>query len=101
VTRPAAAPTAGPWFVGETIGGRQPAVIGDGDSVVAILPGNWNFCTENDADTRLIAAAPDLRDELAQLVRLLEPMERDGSLNVPGLATLNGARAALAKAGEP
>ena len=34
--------------------------------------------------------------ELARLVRLLEPLEQAGTLNVPGLATLNGARAALA-----
>lgn len=36
--------------------------------------------------------------ELAHLVALLEPLERDGRLNVPGMATLNGARAAIAKA---
>jgi len=34
--------------------------------------------------------------ELARLVRLLEPLEHAGTLNVPGLATLNRARAALA-----
>lgn len=50
------------------------------------------------AKQRLRAAAPAMYRELAHLVRLLEPMERDGSLNVPGLATLNGARAALAQA---
>lgn len=50
------------------------------------------------ANARLIAAAPELHAELTQLVRLLEPLERDGSLNVPGLATLSGARAALSKA---
>lgn len=47
----------------------------------------------------LIAAAPDMARELRHLVRLLEPKERDGGLDVPGLATLNGARAALKKAG--
>lgn len=50
------------------------------------------------ANARLIAAAPDLYRELVHLVRLLEPLERDGGLDVPGLATLNGARAAIAKA---
>lgn len=49
-------------------------------------------------DAALITAAPELHRELAHLVRLLEPMEREGTLNIPGLATLNGARAALAKA---
>lgn len=54
------------------------------------------------ANACLMAAAPDLLKELENLVRLLEPIERDRPLNVPGLATLNGARRALAKArGEP
>jgi hypothetical protein len=50
------------------------------------------------ANARLIAAAPELLAELRHLVRLMEPLEQDGSLHVPGLATLNGARAAIAKA---
>ena len=49
-------------------------------------------------DARLIAAAPDLLAELAHLVSLLEPLELSGTLAVPGLATLNDARAAIAKA---
>jgi len=49
-----------------------------------------------DANARLIASAPELYRELAHLVRLLGPCE--DQLAVPGLATLNGARAALAKA---
>lgn len=40
----------------------------------------------------------DALRELEHLVRLLEPLENAGSLNVPGLATLNSARAAIAKA---
>jgi len=44
---------------------------------------------------RFFAAAPTLYHELRHLVRLLEPLERDGGLDVPGLATLNGARRAL------
>lgn len=50
------------------------------------------------ANARLIAAAPDLLAELRHLVRLLEPLEQSGELQVPGLATLNGARAAIAEA---
>lgn len=49
---------------------------------------------------RVIAAAPDLFRELRHLIALLEPLERDGTLAIPGLATLNGARAALVKATE-
>ncbi len=52
------------------------------------------FCEEQP----LFAAAPKLLKELKHLVRYLEPLERDGGLNVPGLATLNGARAAIAEA---
>lgn len=46
----------------------------------------------------LAAAAPELLRELKHLVLLLEPHEADGSLAVPGLATLNGARAVIYKA---
>ncbi len=50
------------------------------------------------ANARLIAAAPDLLAELKHLVRLMDPVEVTGGLNIPGLATLNAARAAIAKA---
>lgn len=53
---------------------------------------------EVDANARIMAAAPDLYRELLDLVRLLEPVE--STLSIPGLATLNGARAALALAAE-
>jgi hypothetical protein len=39
----------------------------------------------------------ELVRELTHLVRLLEPLEKEGGLQVPGLATLNGARAVLSK----
>jgi len=51
---------------------------------------------ENKANARLIAAAPDLLHELEHLVRLIEP--HIVHTVIPGLATLNGARAAIAKA---
>jgi hypothetical protein len=53
-------------------------------------------CHERDANALLIAAAPDLYRELEHLVRLIDPCI--GSSGIPGLATLNGAKAALAKA---
>jgi len=37
-----------------------------------------------------------LRQELEHLVFLMEPVEHSGGLNIPGLATLNGALNALA-----
>lgn len=55
---------------------------------------DW-FKTLNHADANLICAAPDLLTELQHLVRLLEPKEKDGGLDIPGLATLNGARRAI------
>ncbi len=55
---------------------------------------------EAKANAKLICAAPDLFKELNHLVRLLEPLEKEGFLGVPGLATLNGARMALKKATE-
>ena len=51
-----------------------------------------------EANAHLLAAAPDLERELSHLVRVLEPLVASGAFNIPGLATLNGARAALAKA---
>ncbi len=51
---------------------------------------------------RMEEAAPELCRELRHLVRLLEPLEQSGELNVPGLATLNGPRNAITKStGEP
>jgi hypothetical protein len=50
-------------------------------------------------NARLIAAAPLLYRELKHLVDLLEPVI--DTVNVPGLATLNGARAALLAVMEP
>lgn len=50
-------------------------------------------------EAMLISAAPDMARELRHLPQLLEPLEQSGALDVPGLATLNGARAALRKAG--
>jgi hypothetical protein len=77
-------------------------VIGDGDSVVAILPGNWNFCTENDADARLIAAAPDLRDALKAICDMQARNYGDGMETHMALHELvEAGRAALAKAGNP
>lgn len=51
-----------------------------------------------EANAKLVAAAPELLKELMHLVRLLEPVEKNGGLDVPGLATLNGAREAIKKA---
>ena len=49
-------------------------------------------------NARIMAAAPSLLRELQHLVRLMEPLENGGTLAVPGFATLNGARQAIAEA---
>lgn len=92
--------TPGPWTIRE---GNMTTIQGtDGQAVASPC---WNIDWREPADrakftgnAHLIAAAPDLLAALEHLVRLLEPQELDGVLNVPGLATLNGARAAIRKA---
>lgn len=66
-------------------------VVGDGRDLFLVEEAGYE-------EARLAAAAPDLYKALADLVAALEPLERDGRLDVPGLATLNRHRAALAKA---
>lgn len=47
---------------------------------------------------RLHAVNAELLRELQHLVRLVEPCINDGRASIPGLATFNGAKAAIAKA---
>ncbi len=88
--------TPGPWarsYYGQMDGGEKLyAVVTDEEMGSPIC----ECATE--ADARLIAAAPELLHELAHLVRLLDGAIDDGRVSVPGLATLNGAKAAIAKA---
>jgi hypothetical protein len=92
--------TPGPWFNGRQMGNSANAIIGDGDSVVAVLPGAWNHCTHIEADARLIAAAPDL---LEALISLLGPdggseLVRDCAISAN---QYRAARAAIDKATQP
>lgn len=91
--------TPGPWHIEFGTGGHDQAhrILGPNDEYVVDFE-DLDPERPSMANAYLIAAAPDLLRQLAHLVRLIEPLERDGSLNIPGLATLNGARAALAKA---
>jgi hypothetical protein len=59
-----------------------------------ISSSTYEYCNELEKDKSY------LLKELQHLVRLLEPLEKDGGLDIPGLATLNGARAAIKKATE-
>lgn len=91
--------TPGPW--------NKPRRRSDGKRIIIKAAGDEEFRVEVDSDdcdekiamanATLITAAPDLLRELNHLVRLMEPVE--DHLNIPGLATLNAARAAIAKAG--
>lgn len=75
------------WQELATVYGRDP----DDD----MPDGRWN--REGQANARLIAAAPDLYRELHRLVSLLAA-KGEHDMDIPGLATLNGPRAALNKA---
>lgn len=90
-----AARTPGPWRVD---GAGIDAIVRGGDGVIVAARHRLRGI-EHEANVRLIAAAPELLQELTHLVRLLEPYEHQ--LNIPGLATLNGARLAIAKSKEP
>jgi hypothetical protein len=98
----------GPWTFGpsystgadgKAVEGPHLAILdGDEGLIVATVWARFVSRSQAGANARLMAAAPDLYRELSHLVRLLEPLESGGLLSVPGLATLNGARAALARA---
>jgi hypothetical protein len=96
--------TPGEWFVdAEQPSGalRRIRAKADGEpiaDVFALDRGHIDHDQEEaGASARLIAAAPDLYRELVHLVRLLDPME--ATLDVPGMATLNGARAVIGRVG--
>lgn len=104
--------TPGPWewgtspeatsFAGDALQSKNGTVVLD----YTHWSSGMAFNTDLDhgevlANAHLIAASPLLLKELQHLVRLLTPLEIAGTLNVPGLATLNGARAAIAQALPP
>lgn len=94
-------PIPGPWIwtADPEPHSSNISIEADGETIAVVAIGDWDVpIGSNEATARLICAAPDLFRELIHLVRLIEPLERNGGLDVPGLATLNGARAAIAKA---
>jgi hypothetical protein len=100
VTRPAAAPTPGPWSVLE----GRPTSIAVGDLVIAHVFGSSDGRElPKAANARLIAAAPDLRDALRlaeAFISVATPMvaaDRGEAIE----SVLPKIRAALAKAGQP
>lgn len=91
--------TPGPWFVGRMLDPKNaPCVIGDGDSVVAILPGEWNGCTYIESDAVLAAAAPDLLEALRELVKQHKNIRAAEGYPTANSAATDAADAAIAKA---
>lgn len=90
--------TLGPWLIGQMLPGNTPAVIGDGDSVVAILPGRWNGCSYIEANAHLIAAAPELLEALIECVVDMGATESFYGEHPRAQEVLVKARAAIAKA---
>lgn len=94
--------TKGRWYHGDVEPYCDTYIWSDIDNEESVLVATveWQEVTvaESEENARLIAAAPLLLKELESLVCLMEPLETEGRLSVPGLATLNGPRAALAVA---
>lgn len=99
--------TPGPWKVFYTRDGRIILGVGDKDGcgitdqgdVSTNDQGLWRSGTEQKANARLIAAAPDL---LAALIGMLPETERDAVNGTsPTFVQCEAARAAIAKAVQP
>jgi hypothetical protein len=96
--------TPGPWRA--SIDLRTGAFTIEDDNRIAVLcsRADWDHrAAESAANARLIAAAPDLLSEMKRYLPLLERLEAEPALwerlTVSlGIATLNGYRAAIAKA---
>lgn len=88
----------GPWVLehGENYCGGPLLTIRSADGKELICDETYYpRAPENPADWKLMAAAPVLLKELKHLVNLIEPLEDAGTLQIPGLATLNAARLAI------
>lgn len=108
-----AAHTPGPWAVGRMLNpANARAIIGDGDTVVAIMPGEWDYCTYIAEDAHLIAAATELLaaaecEEVLRFPDRWSVLEQHGwnprSDIAPSEFVRNLRRAAIAKAtgGQP
>lgn len=93
--------TPGPWTVGETRHYKQSGgAIGTQVAVHYGTAGNRGNCIalayghsangDSEADARLIAAAPDLLEQLSRIVAMIDPEGHD--------VNFDNARAAIAKA---
>jgi hypothetical protein len=96
--------TPGPWSAGIGYDGRGNTTVyaDEWNTVIArVRCGKINGILCPHPNARLIAAAPDLYRELRHLVNLLQPLEADGSLNVPGAGNAERRAQSAGKGGEP
>lgn len=83
--------TPGPWAIEE--GDRETHIVG-GEAILAYCP-DWPCAPqEQEANARLIAAAPALLEALDALLEFLD----NGTPIYPGALAVNDARAAITKA---
>lgn len=83
--------TPGPWAIEE--GDRETHIVG-GEAILAYCP-DWPCAPqEQEANARLIAAAPQLLEALEALMEFAD----NGTPIHPGALVVNDARAAIAKA---
>jgi len=78
-------------------------IVAEKDIIIATIQGDLSLPIlerkeQEVAQAKVFAASNELLKELIHLVQLMEPLEQEGKLNIPGLATLNGARNAINKA---
>lgn len=95
--------TPGNWTVGRSEYNGQECIVGDGDSVVALMPDATMGCSFNADDARLMAAAKLMLREMKRYLPMLEMLESDrdvwqNATDGLGIATLNGYRYAIEKA---
>ena len=91
--------TKGPWKTSSStlVFAEEPEGVSIICNTLPILYDSGMTLSKATANARLIAAAPELLKELKILVAIIEPCLESG-LNIPGLATLNAAKAIISKA---
>lgn len=65
--------TPGPWFAGRALRNGQECIVGDGDTVVCLMPDHTIGCTFKREDALLIAAAPKMLAALRELIDIEGP----------------------------
>ena len=92
------APTPGPWMVAKAPSGQMCVVSDDAWICGQLFADNGGRMprAEADANARLIAASPRLRDSLAAMLAVFEEYAEDFEPGSEGLAVVEEARKVLA-----